>query len=241
MSSNAQASTANLLLQTLSPGDYRLLGPHFLRVEMPLKAVLFSAGIPIESVYFPEGGVSSIVTDQEGGDPVEYGLFGRDGMSGSAVLLGAAQSPHSSFVQVDGATMLMIGSEALLNACGQSSTLHQLLLRYVHTLTVQSAATASANAHFALPERLSRWLLMCHDRVDGDRLLLTHEFMAQMLAVRRSGVTVTLHTLEGTGAIRSTRGVVTILDRARLMEIAGDSYGSPEREYSRLVAPFGKP
>ena len=236
----AQASTANILLQSLSPGDYGLLEPNFQRVELPLKAVLFEAEVGIDQVYFPESGVSSVVTDQEGGDPVEYGLFGRDGMSGSAVVLGAGQSPHRCFVQADGAPMLVIGSAALLDACGKSATLQRTLLRYVHTLAVQSAATASANAHFHLPERLSRWLLMCHDRIDGDRLALTHEFMAHMLAVRRAGVTVTLHTLEGTGAIRSTRGVVTILDRARLLEIAGDSYGTPEREYSRLIAPFGK-
>jgi CRP-like cAMP-binding protein len=184
--------------------------------------------------------VTSMVTDEEGGDPVEFGLFGRDGMSGGPVLLGAGQSPHNCFVQVDGTTMLRMASETLLDACRQSATLHLMLLRFVHVLGVQSAATASANAHYELPERLSRWLLMCHDRVEGDSLLLTHEFMSQMLAVRRSGVTVTLHTLEATGAIRSTRGVVAILDRARLREIAGDSYGSPEREYTRLIAPFGK-
>jgi CRP-like cAMP-binding protein len=133
-----------------------------------------------------------------------------------------------------------LSTAALLDAGERSSSLRTLLLRYVHTLVVQTAATASANAHYELPERLARWLLMCHDRVIGDRLQLTHEFMAQMLAVRRSGVTVTLHTLEGTGAIRSTRGLVTVLDRARLAEIAGESYGTPEREYARLIAPFGK-
>jgi CRP-like cAMP-binding protein len=161
-------------------------------------------------------------------------------MSGAAVLLHAGQSPHRCFVQMDGATMLRIRSYVLLDACSKSATLHAVLLNFIHTLTVQTAATASANAHYELPERLARWLLMCHDRTEGDRLDLTHEFMAQMLAVRRSGVTVTLHTLEATGAIRSTRGLVSIVDRARLKEVAGESYGSPEREYARLIAPFGK-
>jgi hypothetical protein len=81
---------------------------------------------------------------------------------------------------------------------------------------------------------------MCHDRVEGDRIELTHEFIAMMLAVRRSGVTMTLHTLEATGAIRSTRGIVTILDRLRLEEIAGDAYGEAEAEYRRLIGPFGR-
>lgn len=240
MTTIAQADTANLLLQTLSAGDYALLEPDLKRTALHLRAHLVEADTAIEHVYFPEGGVHSIITDQEGGDPVEFGLFGRDGMSGAPVLLGSGQTPHRCFVQVNGSLSLQISSTALLSACRQSWTLHRNLLRYVHTQAVQTAATASSNAHYELPERLARWLLMCHDRVEGDRLELTHEFIAQMLAVRRSGVTVTLHTLEATGAIRSTRGLVTVLDRARLREIAGESYGTPEREYTRLIAPFGK-
>ena len=240
MSSASQASTANLLLRAISPDDYALLEPHLERTDLSVRKVLFDAESPIERVHFPEGGVASIVIDDEGGETVELGLFGNDGMSGGPVLLGADQTPHRCFVQIDGGTSLHLSSDALLDACEQSATLRRVLLRFVHALAVQTAATASANAHYALPERLARWLLMCHDRVEGDRLPLTHEFMAQMLAVRRSGVTVTLHTLEATGAIRSTRGLVTVLDRARLREIAGDSYGTPEAEYARLIAPLGK-
>jgi CRP-like cAMP-binding protein len=236
----SQANTANLLLRTLSPADYALLEPELARIELPLRTTLVASDAAIEHVYFPEGGVHSVLTDQEGGEPVEYGMIGYEGMSGTPVLLGATQTPHRCFVQLNGASSLHIASAALLDACRSSWTLQQSLLRFVHTLTIQAAATASANAHFDLPERLARWLLMCHDRVEGDRLDLTHEFMAQMLAVRRSGVTVTLHTLEATGAIRSSRGLVTVLDRARLEEIAGESYGTPEREYRRLIAPFGK-
>ena len=195
---------------------------------------------PIGRVFFPEGGVTSIVAEQEGGDQVEVGIFGREGMSGSAVVTGAVQSPFRSMVQVDHTTALIIASDRLLEACEQSRSLHLLLLKFSQALTVQAALTAASNAHYALPERLARWLLMCHDRVEGDQIELTHEFMAMMLAVRRSGVTVTLHTLEGTGAIRGTRGIVTILDRGRLEEIAGDSYGEAESEYRRLIGAFGK-
>lgn len=240
MSPIPQASCANLLLRALSPDDYALLAPHLERAELPLRAVVVEADTPVERVHFPESGIMSVVTDQEGGDPVEFGLFGRDGMSGAPVLLGAGQTPHHSFVQVGPATTLHLASGALLDCCGHSATLGDVLLRFVHTLHIQTAATAAANTHYELPERLARWLLMCHDRLEDDRLELTHQFMAQMLAVRRSGVTVTLHTLEATGAIRSSRGLVTIVDRARLAEIAGESYGSPEREYARLIAPFGK-
>jgi CRP-like cAMP-binding protein len=240
MSIISQASCANLLLRALSPDDFALLAPHFERAELPPGTVVVDADTPVEHVHFAERGVVSVVTDQEGGDPVEYGLFGHEGMSGMPVVLDAGQTPHRSFVQVGPCASVHLAADTLADACRQSETLRVLLLRYVHTLTVQTAATAAANAHYALPERLARWLLMCHDRIDGDRLELTHQFMAQMLGVRRSGVTTTLHTLEAAGAIRSTRGLVTIIDRARLAEIAGESYGSPEREYARLIAPFGK-
>jgi CRP-like cAMP-binding protein len=234
-----QISTRNLLLRALGPSDYALLQPYLERSDLELRQPIFEPNVPIERVHFLEGGVASIVSEQEPNEQIEIGLYGYEGMSGASVVLGAGQTPHRSMIQVDGATSLHIASERLLEACGQSPELQALLLRYVHTLAVQAALTAAANAHYALPERLARWLLMCHDRVDGDQIELTHEFMSMMLAVRRSGVTVTLHTLEGTGAIRSQRGLVTVRDRARLEEIAGDSYGEAEREYLRLLGPFG--
>lgn len=184
--------------------------------------------------------IASIVSEQEEGDQVEVGLYGREGMSGSPVVLGAGQSPHSSFIQVDGGTAVRVASERLVEACDGSPTLRNLLLRYAHSLIVQAGLTAASNAHYALPERLARWLLMAHDRVEGDRINLTHEFMAMMLAVRRSGVTVTLHLLEGTSAIKATRGVILVSDRAKLEAIAADCYGLAEAEYRRLIGPFGK-
>lgn len=105
---------------------------------------------------------------------------------------------------------------------------------------VQAAQSAATNAHQRLEARLARWLLMTHDRVDGDEIPLTHEFMGMMIAADRSGVTVTLHILEGAGMIRSKRGRVIILDRGKLEELADDSYGLPEAEYRKIIAPFGK-
>jgi CRP-like cAMP-binding protein len=161
-------------------------------------------------------------------------------MSGAAVIMRAEQSPHASMVQVGNPTAYSIPSDRLLEACDTSASLRRLLMRYVQSLNVQAALTAASNAHYALPERLARWLLMCHDRSESDRMELTHEFLSMMLAVRRSGVTVTLHTLEATGAIRSARGVVTVTNRERLEEIAGDAYGEAEAEYRRLIGPFGR-
>jgi len=238
--SSLQASTANILLRALAEADFALLEPYFEREQLKLRDPIFEPNEPIERVYFLEEGVASIVAEQEDGDKVEVGLFGREGMSGAAVIMGAEQSPHASMVQVGNPAALVIPSARLLSACDKSVSLLRLLTRYVQSLNVQAAMTAASNAHYALPERLARWLLMCHDRAEGDRMELTHEFLSMMLAVRRSGVTVTLHTLEATGAIRSARGVVTVTNRARLEEIAADAYGQAEAEYRRLISPFGR-
>jgi CRP-like cAMP-binding protein len=235
-----QAGIGNILLRLCTAEDFELLRPHLARTHLETGHSLVKRNTPIETVYFPQGGVASIVAEREGGESVEVALFGYDGMSGSAIVLGADQSPQASMIQVNGSPALKIASGHLVRACDASVSLRKLMLRFVQALNVQSASTAAANAHFALPERLARWLLMCHDRIDGDQLELTHNFMSMMLAVRRSSVTVTLHTLEGTKAIRGTRGTITILDRERLEDIAGDSYGEAEEEYRRLIGPFGK-
>lgn len=238
--SATQSYTRNCLLSALAPEDFALLQPHLERVDLGDRDVLVVANEPIEQIHFPEGGVVSIVTDHEDG-AIEVGVFGRDGMSGTALLLGADRTPHRTFVQVAGGKSLRISAAALRNAWRQSEALHTTLLRYVQAFTIQAAQTAAANAQYDLPERLARWLLMCHDRLESDEIHLTHEFMAMMLAVRRSGVTVTLHVLEGTGAIQATRGLVRVKSRKRLEEFAGDSYGLAENEYRRLIGPFCRP
>ena len=113
-----------------------------------------------------------------------------------------------------------------------------MLLRYVQTVLVQTAQSMATNATQRVEARLARWLLMCHDRIDGDEIALTHEFMGMMIAAERSGVTITLHILEGAGMIRSKRGRVIILDRDKLEGLAGDSYGVPEAEYRHLIGPL---
>ncbi|RYE70506.1 MAG: Crp/Fnr family transcriptional regulator [Rhizobiaceae bacterium] len=238
--SPTQSSTANVLLRVLNEDDYALLAPHLKRTRLKLKDRLFEPDTKTETVHFLESGVGSIVASHGGEDHVEVGLFGREGMSGVAVILDAGQSPHASMIQSGDPVSLAIASERLVDACEQSPALRNLLLRYAQSLSVQTALTAKANAQYALPERLARWLLMCHDRLDGDRLEITHALISMMLAVRRSGVTVSLHALEAVGAIKTTRGFVTVVDRARLEGAAGGSYGQAEIEYRRLIGPFGK-
>jgi CRP-like cAMP-binding protein len=233
-------TTTNLLLGALQPDDLALLAPHLTREPLQVKQVLVPLDRPIEYVWFPEGGVGSVVAVSPDISPTEVGIFGREGFAGTALLLGAESSPHEIFIQVNGHDGLRIAAAPFLAAVDHSRTLRIVLLRYVQTVITQAANNAVSNAHQRIEARLARWLLMCHDRYDSDDIPLTHEFMAMMVAAERSGVTISLHVLEGAGMIRSRRGHVVILDRQKLEDLAGDGYGQPETEYSRLIAPFGK-
>jgi CRP-like cAMP-binding protein len=232
--------TSNLLLAALSPQDLALMTPHLTRHKLAREQVLVAADQPIEQIWFLEGGVASVIANMADSGPTEVGIFGLEGFAGTALLLGAETSPHVTFIQIDGNCALSIPAAAFLAAVDQSVTLRTMLLRYVQTVITQTAHSAMSNAQQRIEARLARWLLMCHDRHDGDEIPLTHEFMGMMIAAERSGVTVSLHVLEGAGMIRAKRGRVLILDRHKLEELAGGSYGQPEAEYSRLIAPFGK-
>ncbi len=207
---------SNLLLSTLSEDDRLLLAPVLEQVGLEQNQFLSHTNQPIEYVYFPEGGVMSIVAVTPGDGRTEVGIFGSEGMSGLPVVLGTDASPHEVFVQVDGTTAQRIRSDDLRRAMRESPSLQNLLLRYVQAFLVQSSYTTASNAHHLIEARLARWLLMCHDRIEGDEIRLTHEFMSMMIAAQRTGVTLTLHILEGAGMIRSKRSRVQILDREKL-------------------------
>ncbi len=230
----------NLLLRALSPDDLALLGPHLDPVSFVTGDTLVETGRPPDTIYFMESGVASIVCNTPAFGRTEVGIFGWEGMSGIAVVLGAETMPLETFIQVGDASALGMPTDRLRDAIDRSPGLHRLLLRYVQTFLVQSACSTLSNAHHRIESRLARWLLMCHDRVEGDELRLTHEFMSVMIAAQRTGVTVSLHILEGAGMIRSKRGRVEILDREKLIDLAGDAYGVPEAEYRRLIGPFGR-
>ena len=147
------------------------------------------------------------------------------------VLLGSDRAPYDHFVQLPG-TAFRIRAEVVCAAVTESPALHRLLQRYILTEMVQVRQTAFIDATLEIEARLARWLLMCHDRVDGDDLLLKHEFLSMMLGVRRSGVTLAMQQLEGAGRIRARRGRVTVLNRGELLEeMADGGYGTPEAEY----------
>lgn len=238
--SQSISRTPNLLLQMLSDEDWKMLQPHLARVGMEVGKVLVEPDMPIEFVHFLEGGIGSIVSTSEEGEKTEIGIFGREGASGMSLLHSTDRSPYSAFMQVDGGTALRVEMQKFCAVVDESSTFRHLLLRYTEALAIQVGQTVVANAHHQMESRLARWLLMCHDRVDGDTIAITHQFMAMMIGAQRTGVTVTLHILEGVGMIRATRGQVIILNREKLEEAAGDNYGKSEAEYRRLVGPFGR-
>jgi CRP-like cAMP-binding protein len=223
----------NRLLQALSADDFGLLQPHLTPVSLPVRHMMQAPDRPIEAIVFPESGMGSILAGSDS-QQIEVGIFGREGMSGVPVLLGSDRSSEEAFVQIAGHGLRM-PAEALRQAMRESMSLQQLLLRYAQSMMTQTSHTAFANGRGKVEERLARWLLMSHDRVDGDEVPLTHEFLALMLGVRRAGVTETLHVLEGRGAIRTTRGRIVVADRRLLEESAAGLYGVPEAEYRRLI------
>jgi CRP-like cAMP-binding protein len=239
MSHPTQASTCNSLLKALSAEDYRLLARHLDRVRLNKGHVLSEPNEPVRHICFPEAAIGSVIAISPDGHSIEASIIGCEGLSSLAAVHDDRQSPHRTVIQVEG-NALRIGAEALQAAMDLSPSLAKLLQRYAQAIYVQTTYTALSNSHHGIEERLARWLLMCHDRSDGDEMPLTHEFLALMLDVRRPSVTTALHVLEGMHFIRTNRGRVIIRDRPGLEDFARDAYGIPEAEYARLVGPMPK-
>jgi CRP-like cAMP-binding protein len=227
----------NRLLRLLSPADLALLDPYLERQELPERRYFEKPNRPVKAAYFVETGIASVVAGANG-QKVEVGVIGREGMTGQIVVMGNDRSPNESYMQVAGEGWC-IPAVRLREAMDESATMRPLFTRYAQTFTIQATYTALANAKGSLEERLARWLLMAHDRIDGDQLPLKHEFLALMLGVRRAGVTVALQELGSASLIQNGRGRITVLDREGLEEAANGFYGTPEAEYKRLMGGRG--
>ena len=228
-----QTTLRNRILRHLARDDFQLLAPSLQRVSLMPRETLEAPDAPVSDCFFPEPGVVSIIAQNGDGERQDVGLVGPEGMTGLVVVIGADRCPHHGVVQVPGRAW-RLPAHRLAEAIQASPRLHAFLLRYAHAFAVQVAGTALANGRYGLEARLARWLLMAHDRADREDLPLTHEAIAQMLGVRRAGVTTALHKLEGSGIVRAVLGSITILDRKQLEKAAGASYGRPEAEYARL-------
>jgi CRP-like cAMP-binding protein len=229
-----QSAVRNRLLKVMTVEDFKRLQPHLEHVDLQSGQTLTKPNTRTEHFHFMETGVASITSENANGR-VEVGIIGREGLVGATpVLLGSDRVPYDHFIQVPG-TGLRIDATVVSTAVDESPTLRKLMMRYILTEMIQTRQTAFVNASQEIEARLARWLLMCHDRVGGDELLLKHEFLSMMLGVRRAGVSLAMQQLEGTGCIRARRGRITVLDRRLLEEMAEGGYGTPEAEYARLI------
>jgi CRP-like cAMP-binding protein len=233
MRERAMPSSGNHLLALMTGTDHSLLEPHLVALKLPVRKSLERPHKRIDAVYFPESGFASVVAIQFKKE-VEVGLIGREGMSGMSVLLGDNRSTHSTYMQAAG-NGHCIPARELRKAMQASETLRNLLLKYVQAFVSQTTQTAICNARSKLSQRLARWLLMAHDRLDHELLPLTHEFLSLMLAVRRPGVTDALAALKKLGVVSNARGKIKVDDRKGLERAAGETYGIPEAEYRRLL------
>ena len=224
----------NHLLSRLSEKDLALLLPKMQVVPLKLRQEIETPGETLEHVYFLESGIASMMASLPRARDLEVGLFGRDGMSGSALLQYDDRSAYRTVVQMSGSAFRIDASD-LVEAVSVSEPMKMLFTRFARALSIQVGSTAIANGHSKLEDRLARWVLLAHDRVDGDSMFFTHEHLARMLGVRRAGVTVALHVLEGKGLIRSKRSEIVVLDREGLMELADGAYGLAEEESVRLT------
>jgi CRP-like cAMP-binding protein len=235
-----QATVKNTLLRALPPEAFALIRPGMETVDLPIKYSIVESGVPTDRVCFIESGLGSTVATSPDNEEIEVGHVGFEGMAGSHVILQVDRTMTRTFMQVAGHGIMVPASE-LASMLAMVPGANSLLLKYVHCAELQLAYSALANARYSMHERLARWLLMCHDRLEGDDLPLTHEFLSLMLGVRRSGVTDELHVIEGKRVIKATCGNIHVLDRERLEDIAGGCYGVPESEYERLIGfPIGK-
>ena len=228
MSDNlSRSTTSNRILSRLSRDDFGLLQPHLDAIDFPVRKQLETRKRRIDQVYFVEAGFASVVTNGTRKPGIEVGIIGREGMTGLTIVLGNERAPHDTYIQVAGKG-LRISATDLREQIDQSASLHRSLLRYAHAFLLQTTTTALANGRSKIEERLARWLLMADDRIDGDELPLTHEFLGLMLGVQRPGVTVALHALVRAGLISTKRSSVSILDRKALEKSSNGTYVPPE-------------
>jgi CRP-like cAMP-binding protein len=224
----------NKLLQRLSPDAYEALRPELQSVSLSFKEELYEPGKRIEHMYFVESGVVSLVTDLKDGGTIETGTIGREGVVGLPAFLGIATSAGRAFCQIPGhASRIRI--ERMLEERSRNSPLADLVLRTANATMSMMGQTAACNRAHPVEERMARWLLMTHDRVDGDEFPLTQEFLAQMLGVRRPSVNTAGLALQNAGLIRYSRGKITVLNRKGLEASSCECYAFIADEFDRAL------
>ena len=231
-----QSSVRNNLLAALSLENWAQLEPHLEAVELPFDQTIYAMGGPVDAVFFVETGMVSQIVTLEGGEQVEAGIAGPEGLVGLALIYGDSHALTDSRVQLEG-TALKISAAAFRAEMDRSATFRARLLHYALAFHAQVTLTAACNARHAIESRLARWLLIAHDRAGADEFPMTHEFLSLMLGVRRPGVTIAAGMLQKAGLIHYARGRMTITDRLGLEVASCECYHTVRHEFARLLGP----
>jgi CRP-like cAMP-binding protein len=225
---------ANRLLAALPDGSLRELLPHLEAVRLPLGMVVYESGGEQRYVYFPTSSIVSLLYVLADGSSAEIAVTGNEGLVGISIFMGGETTPSRAVVQSAGYGYRLKG-QVLRKEFESGGALQHLLLRYTQALITQMTQTAVCNRHHSVDQQLCRWLLLSLDRLPGNELVMTQELIANMLGVRREGVTEAAGKLQDEGMIRYSRGHITVLDRHQLETRVCECYAVVKREYDRLL------
>jgi len=224
----------NHVLAALSRTARARLYPHAELVTMPLGKILYESGDVLRHVYFPTDSIVSLLYVMEDGASAEIAVVGNEGVVGVALFMGGETTPSRAIVQSAGYAYRLIGQQ-LKDEFHRNGEMQLLLLRYTQSLITQMAQTAVCNRHHSVDQQLCRWLLLSLDRLSSNVLIMTHELIANMLGVRREGVTDAAGKLQTLGVIRYGRGHITVLDRPKLEGLCCECYAVVKKETDRLL------
>ena len=230
------APQLNLLIGRLVEADLQRWLPHLEWVDMPLGQVMYESGRPLSHVYFPTSAIVSLLYVMEDGASAEIAVVGNEGLVGIALFMGGETTPSRAVVQSAGQGW-RLRARVVKDEFERPGPVMHLLLRYTQALITQMAQTAVCNRHHSLDQQLCRWLLLSLDRLRGNELVMTQELIANMLGVRREGVTEAALKLQRGGLIRYARGHITVLDRPGLEARTCECYAVVKKEYDRLLLP----
>ncbi len=226
----------NRLLAALPPAEWARWQLHLTAVDMPLGQVLYEFGSKLKYVYLPTTAVVSLLYLTESGQSAEIAVVGNEGIVGISLFMGGGSTNGRAVVQCGGEGF-RIPAQVMLQEFNRAGPVMHLLLRYTQALITQVTQTAVCNRHHAVDQQLCRWLLLSLDRLAGTELVMTHELIANMLGVRREGVSEAAGHLQAAGLIRYARGRITVLDRPGLERRTCECYAVVKREYDRLLPP----
>jgi CRP-like cAMP-binding protein len=231
---NTAESRKNHLLAALPAAEWQRWLPQLERVEMPLGQVLYESGATLSHVYFPLTAIVSLLYVMENGASAEIAVVGNEGIVGISLFMGGESTSSRAVVQSAGHGF-RLNAQTMKDEFNRAGPVLHLLLRYTQALITQMAQTAVCNRHHSLDQQLCRWLLLSLDRLQGNDLVMTQELIANMLGVRREGVTEAALSLQKVGLIRYARGRISVLDRAGLEQRTCECYEVVRKEYDRLL------